>query len=328
MRTCVRLVAVGTLSLSSWLGLKLSALAQQPPIPPAAIDQLQQVIGNRVELGTILGGDYAAAGGIYSFRGGNVADLSLTRLGGGGDVASPGPLGLGGIKWAPVLQGNLGQFQADNEFKNGYLQGNRTSYDTHAVQAGGGARFYFTERLSFAPTISGIYGHTENNFDPRNPAGELVKMVATGTLVDWKVDTWSVVPALDLRYDWTWGRTTFEFRSRFNFFHTESFQSTSPVVGVNGDSQTWENKLDADVPLGWKLLGGELHTGGFFSRTELFGGAAEGLNASSFYTFNGRFVFDPNGKLWKLRWFGLGASYFWGNQFQGWSAGLDLALRF
>jgi len=31
--------------------------------------------------------------------------------------------------------------------------------------------------------------------------------------------------------------------------------------------------------------------------------------------------------LWKLRWFGLGASYVWGGNFNGWTAGLDLSFK-
>ena len=315
------------MGLVALFALAISAPAQPSQVPPAAIAQLQSVIGNRVELGTILGGDYAAAGGIYSFRGGSVAELSMSKLGGGGAVADPKPLGLWDFKWAPVLQGNLGRFKADNDFTSGYLEGNKSSYDTGAVLGGAGVRFYFTEHFSLAPTLSGLYGHTENEFQPANAAGNLVKATASGTYVDWTVDAWSIVPALDLRYDWRWGRTAFEFRSRYNFFHTESFDSSSPVVSVNGNSQTWENKLDADVPLGWKLFGGELHTGGFFSRTDIFGEASQGLSASYFYTANGRFVLDTLGKLWKVQWLGFGASYIWGGNFNGWSAGLDLSLK-
>jgi hypothetical protein len=305
-----------------------SILAQAPVVPPAAIEQLQNAIGDRVELGTILGGDYAAAGGIYSIRGGQVADLNLTKIGGGGVVAARKPLGIGELQWAPVLEGNLGRLQAENRFESGYLKGNRSTYNTGAIQGGGGARFYLTDRLSTSPTISGLYGHTENEFTAGNAVGDLIKQVGSGSYVDWQVDTWTVAPGLDLRYDWVWGRTVFQFRSSYEFFHTESFKSSSPTVGVNGDSQTWENKVDVDVPLGWTALGGEFHTGGFFSRTQLYGGAARGLGTSGFFTTNGRFVWDPKGKLWKLHWVGLGGSYFWDESFQGWSAGLDLAFSF
>jgi hypothetical protein len=33
-----------------------------------------------------------------------------------------------------------------------------------AVDFGGGARFWFNDHLSLAPTVSGIYGHTENSY--------------------------------------------------------------------------------------------------------------------------------------------------------------------
>ena len=313
---------------AAWLACATASGLAQPVTPPEAIEQFKHVIGSQVEAVTILGGDYGAAGGIYTFRGGQVANLSVSKIGGGGDVASPRPLGVGDLKWSPLLLGNVGMISAQNEFATGYLRGNKSVYDVLAVQGGGGARFYFTDHLSLAPTISGICGHTENEFKPQNALGDAVKIAARGTFVDWQLDTWSVAPSLNAQYEWLWGRTTFAPGSRYNFFHTESFDSSSPVVGVNGDSHTWENKLDADVPLGWKIFERELHTGGFFSRTELFGGAAQGLNADYIYTLNGRLVADLLRKVWKVRWMGVGCSYFWGEHFSGWSAGLDMRFQF
>ena len=300
----------------------------QPILPPDALGQFQQVVGNRIEAVSILGGDYAAAGGVYSFRGGSMADLSITKIGGSGLVASPKPLGLGNLQWAPVLQGNLGMVSVENRFNTGYLEGNQMNYDTLAIEAGGGVAIFLTDNLSLTPTISGIYGRVENRFSPHNTTGEFVKSVGSGTLVDWTMDTWSVVPALELDYQWTWGRTVFDFSSGYDFFHTESFESSSPIMGVKGDSSTWENKLDVDVPLGLKVFSRELHTGGFFSRTEVFGNAAQGLKTGYVYTANGRLVLDFLGKLWKVKWLGVGASYFWGQNFSGWSAGMDVQLKF
>jgi len=304
----------------------LSGLAQA--VPPQAVEQLQQVVGNRIEAVSILGGDYAAAGGIYTFRGGNLADLSISKIGGGGDVASTRPLGLGSLEWAPVLLGNVGMVSARNQFKTGFLAGNDMTYDTLALAAGGGVAIYFTERLSLSPTLSGMYGRVENKFDAQNANGNLVETSGNGTLVNWTLDTWSVVPGLEMDYEWMWGRTSFEFSSSYTFFHTESFESSSPILGVKGNSTTWQNKLEADVPLGLMLFGRELHTGGFFSRTEVFGDANHGLNTDYVYTINGRLVLDFLGKLWKVKWLGLGASYFWGHDFEGWSAGLDMRFQF
>jgi hypothetical protein len=302
--------------------------AQQPAVPPQAVEQLQTAIGNRVEAVNILAGDYAAAGGIYTFKGGTLVDLSISKLGGGGEVASPRPLGLGSLQWAPVLEGSVGQVSADNTFKTGYLADNQMTYDTLAVAAGGGVSVHFTDHFSLSPTIGGIYGRVEDEFHPQNANGDLIESAGKGTLVNWSIETWSVVSALELNYEWMWGRTTFDLNSRCTFFHTESFESSSPIVGVNGNSTTWANKLEADVPLGLKMFGGELHTGGFVSRSELFGGVAEGLNTDYVYTANGRLVLDFLGKLWKVKWLGLGVSYFWGHEVEGWTAGLDMRLKF
>src|SRR6266487_1453754 len=205
------------------LGLACAPAFPQPVVPPQAVEQFQHVIGDRVEAVTILGGDYGAAGGIYSFRGGQAANLSIAKIGGGGDIAETRPLGESGVNWAPVLQGNLGHISARNEFATGYLEGNESVYDVLDVQLGVGGRFYFTDALSVAPAICGIYGHTENEFKPHNAVGDAVKAAARGTFVDWQLDTWSVAPSLDLRYGWLWQRTAIEFRSRYNFFHTEGF---------------------------------------------------------------------------------------------------------
>jgi len=300
----------------------------QPVVPPEAIAQFQSVIGNRVEAISILAGDYAAASGIYTFRGGTLADVSISKVGGGGVVAAPRPLGLGDLEWAPVLQGNIGLVSADNHFATGYLEGNDATYRTLAVAGGGGVAIYFNEHLSLAPTLSGIYGHVENEFRPQNANGDLIKTNASGTLVDWTMQTWSVVPGLELDYQWNWRRTVLQLSSRYSFFHTESYQSTSPILTANGNSSTWENKLDVDVPLGLNVFGRELHTGGFLSRTELYGDAAAGLNTGHVTTVNSRLVLDFLGDLWVVRWVGLGASYFWGQNMGGWTVGLDLRLSF
>jgi hypothetical protein len=52
--------------------------------------------------------------------------------------------------------------------------------------------------------VSGIYGHVENEFEVRNAPGLAFKQAAAGTLVDWELDTWSVVPAAEAKYPWPW----------------------------------------------------------------------------------------------------------------------------
>jgi hypothetical protein len=97
---------------------------------------------------------------------------------------------------------------------------------------------------------------------------------------------------------------------------------------VEGNSQTWENRLDVDIPTGWHPFKREFHTGGYFSRTELFGDISDGMNEDAINKINARAVLDFNGVIWKVRWLGVGGSYFWGRDFSGWSAGIDIRFKF
>lgn len=305
------------------LSAMLPALAQ---VPPQAVAQLESVISARVETGTVLGGDQSAASGIYTFRGGSVAELGISKIGGGGEVTTPMP--LGDFEWAPILLGNVGNMNAENRYDSGYLAGNGMNFDTYGVQAGGGGRLYFTDHFSMAATFSGIYGHTENTFISRNAIGDAINAAANGTLVNWETETWSIVPSTGVKYEWFWGRTVFAVQSSYTFYHTESFHSTSPLVDVDGNSYAWDNRLELDIPLGITVLGSELRTGGFISRTELSGGIADGLKSSHIQTANARLVADLLGKVWPVKWVGVGATYYWGDNFNGWSAGVDLSFQF
>ena len=301
-------------------------LPARAQVPPQAVAQLEAVISARVETGTVLGGDQSAASGIYTFRGGSVAELGISKIGGGGEVTAPMP--LGDFQWAPILLGNVGNMNAENRYDTGYLAGNGMNFDTYGVQAGGGGRLYFTDQFSVAATFSGIYGHTENTFISRNAIGDAINAAANGTLVNWETETWSIVPATSVKYEWLWGRTVFAVQSGYTYYHTESFHSTSPLVDVNGSSHAWDNRLELDIPLGLTVLGQELRTGGFISRTELSGGIADGLKSSHIQTANARLVADLLGKVWAMKWVGVGATYYWGDNFNGWSAGVDLSFQF
>ena len=86
--------------------------------------------------------------------------------------------------------------------------------------------------------------------------------------------------------------------------------------------------LDVDIPLGRQLLGHELRTGGYFSRTDLYGDLKNGVNTGYVYELHGRLVLDFLGQLWKVKWIGVGASYLWGSNFDGWGVGADIQFKF
>ena len=310
--------------LVAWLLMVMPAEAQ--------LNEFKNTVGSRVEAATILGGDYGLNGGSFTSddsKNGNV-DISISKFGGMGDIYPIRPIGNLGIGWQPQLQGSMGYLTAKKDFNSQtVLKGDSSENKTFAIQFGGGARFWFNDQFSIAPTFMGMYGHTENDYTARSTFGMDNEAAAKQLgLIDWNVDTWTVRPAVDLQYQYTWHRVIFTLSSDPTYYYTESFQSSSPNVDVSGNSESWANKLDVDIPLGVELFGHELRTGGYFSRTELFDGLKDGLNTDFINEAHGRLVLDFLDQLWKVQWIGIGGSYMWSDNFNGWSIGADVAFRF
>lgn len=313
-----------SLGLSPALALPITTL------PPSVVDDIKSTASSRIEAQDVLAGDYGINGGNYTAD--DNMKIKLTKFGGAGDIGDPVALGNTGIAYQPQLQGSMGTSQAKRtyDFSSGperRVNGDVNIDTTFAIQFGGGARFWLSDKLSFAPTIMGMYGHTYNSYTGNSQLVDYEKAKADG-LIGWNVNTWTVRPAGQIQYVETWKRTIFTLSSAGTYYHTESFTSSDPNFSINGDSEAWENKLDVDVPLGVELYNHELRTGGYFRRTDFYNGLQEGLNTSHVYEVNGRLVLDFLGQLWKVQYIGVGASYLWGSNFHGVSYGLDVAFRF
>ncbi len=298
-------------------------------------NQIRASIEDRIEALTILGGDFGLASGIFRSRsnlppgeGSTNVQLDVTKGGGAGDVGDPRPLGDLDIGWQPRLQGNMGQLASTNR-PLGVLAGDSSEVTTDAIEFGGGARFWLSDRFSLAPTLMGLYGRTSNNYTVRSlfMRANLTRASQLG-LVDWSIDTWTLRPALNLQYVINWGRSIITLSSDGTYFYTEGFNSSNSNVKINGDSGSFGSKIDVDVPLGIELNGHELRSGGYLSRTELFGDLRNGLGVQEMNEIHGRLVLDFLNQLWKVQWIGVGASYVWGTNITGWTAGADIAFRF
>ena len=316
------------------LGLRPST--GQSQITPEQADQLRNVLGNRIEALTILGGDFGLSDGHYRSTEPNAlggpssrTELSVSKFGGVGDVGDPQPLGDSGIGWQPRLQGNVGYLESTNYLHGPLLGGDVSRYRDFAIQFGGGVRLWVNDALSFAPSIVGMYGRTSNEYTANSAFGRanLAYEVQAG-LLGWRIDTWSVRSAMDIQYLIRWNRVIITLASDPTFFRTESFHDSGPGVRVSGDSASLANKLDVDVPLGIEVYGHEVRTGGYFSRTELYGDLKSGLDVQHVDELHARVVLDFLHQVWKVQWLGVGTSYLWGPNIHGWTVGVDLAWRF
>lgn len=305
-------------------------------ITPQEATQFRTLLGNRIEALTILGGDFGLSDGHYRsaatsmFPGGpSSTELSVTKIGGAGEVGDPRQLGDLDIGWQPRLQGNMGYLESTNYLHGPLLQGDVSKFRDFAIQFGGGVRFWVSDALSFAPTLMGMYGRTSNEYTATSAfMRSNFQLARQSGLVDWTVDTWSIRPSVDIQYVVRWDRVIVTLSSDPTYFYTESFHDSTSGVKVSGDSGSLDNKIDIDIPLGRELFGHELRTGGYISRTELFGDLETGLDVEHINELHVRLVADLLDQVWKAQWLGLGVSYLWGPNINGWAVGADVAFQF
>lgn len=324
------------LGLAALLSLGAVPTCAQAQVSPAQATLLENAIGARVDALTILGGDFGLSDGSFRTAGAlrpgqpDEVETRVTKVGGDGDVGDPVPLSADqNIGWQPRLQGNMGYLDSANHLQSALLLGDTTELKTFAIEFGGGARFWTTDRFSLAPTIMVLYGHTDDTFTAQSAfSRQNISELQRLGLADWSLDTWTLRPALNLQYIVTFDRAILTFSSDPTGFYTHGFNRSNVHLRVGGDSGLVTNKIDLDIPLGIELYGHELRTGGYVSRTDLFGDLETGLDVEHLNELHGRIVFDFLNQLWKLQWLGVGASYLWGTNISGWTVGADVAFRF
>jgi hypothetical protein len=323
------LAAVALLLLSS---LPDSTRAQ---VSPGEARTIQNAIGARVEALTILGGDFGFSDGTFHLTGalepGQRADvdLNVTKFGGAGEIGDPMPLGDLGIGWQPRIQGGMGYLESTNHEEAPPETGDSNEFKTSSIEFGGGARFWASERFSFAPTLMALYGHTVDSYAVQSAFAKqnLPELEQLG-LINWNINTWSLRPALNIQYVIPLDRTRVTLSSDSTDFYTRGFAPSNANVRVEGNSGFLTNKIDVDVPLGLELFGHELRSGGYLSRTDLFGDLKTGLAVQHLNEIHGRIVLDFLNQFWKFQWLGLGASYVWGPNITGWTVGADATFHF
>ncbi len=317
-----------------WLTLALAALAPVAPVeaqtvPPGALRQLDTVIGNRVETLAVLGSQNGVSGGAFLFDADDSdSEIDVFRFTGRGDLSRPRPIGDSGIGWSLVFEGGIGAATIDNHYKTGDLTGNESSTDTISASLAAGVRFTFREHFSVAPTFGIIYSHTENEFKARTDTGRALLAQFDGTLVNWDADVITLVPGVEGRYRQRFGPMTVELTSLYRYFETQPIRRSTEALSFESHSQWWRNRLDVDFRLPLHAFGRQFRTGVHFARAELFDGLEQSLRTDHIYDTGARFVVDLLGVLWGVEWIGIGGSYFWSDHFSGWSAGVDIRLRF
>ena len=309
-------------ALCAGLCLSGTAYAQTPG---QVLDQIQDFLGNRAEVGVILGASDSANGGSYTVDGrGDLDDLefSLFKFGGGGEIGDRRPLGDSGYTWSPYVFGTVGYISGDHDIDAGVLAGSDFEESALGINLGGGMAIHVTERFTVTPFVGIIYGHYETDFSAKTAAGQVVEDALSES-----VDTIGGTPGIALAYRLPLGQNILTLGGKYTYYGTTDISGDSDVE-VDGSSHILEERADIDIPLPAHLFDCRLHTGGYVSLTEAFGDIGDTMNSDIWATIHPRILLDTTGKLWKVDRIGLGMSYVKGEHFDGWDFGVDVSFKF
>jgi len=309
------------------LGVAGPAAAQPAPSVDEIRDQLDRVVGNRVEATVILGGQQVPQAGLFGWQFNNV-DATIIKYPWSVELGAPRPLGAGSLAWTPVLLGSAGVARFANHFQGGPLQGSTSTYRTYSLGLGAGPRMWLLPELSLLPSFSLLYAYTENDFDATTDRGRAAEALVDGRLVNWRTHTMTFIPSLELRYRKTWGPATLELMSTYAYFTTVPLARSTEAYSFQSDSQVWSNRAALDVVTPWAVRDWPIVVGAFLGRAELGGGLRESLKSDHVYSSGGHVALDPRGRLWKVTRIGIAGSYFWAGSFSGWTLGLDWEVVF
>jgi hypothetical protein len=194
-------------------------------------------------------------------------------------------------------------------------------FKAFSLSLGGGAKFdIIRKHLWLIPELDVIYGQTWNEHQYRSETSNIIyKPLFNGILLNWKVDTWTYAPSLQLAVEYPVRKVAVGFDTKLTYLDIRTIKTDHPEHDVRSGSTLWRNRVRFEFPLGISLFSQPLSLRGDFSRVDLGGDVARPLKESFFYEVGSELAFDTSRDISWLKSFSLGGSYTYSQRITGWS---------
>jgi Solitary outer membrane autotransporter beta-barrel domain len=223
-------------------------------------------------------------------------------------------------EYAPFMSGSFGYFEDTEQV----LLGNppdESHFKAFSISLGAGIKLELIKKyLWLIPEIDLIYGQTWNEHQYNSViSNTIIKPVLDGILFNWKVDTWTYAPALQLAFEHPVRVVTFGLDTKFTYLDIRTIKTDYPEQEVRSGSSLWRNRLRFEFPLGISAFDLPLSLRGDFSRVDMAGDVAKPLKESFFYEVGSELAFDTAKSVSWLKSLSIGGSYTFSSRITGWS---------
>lgn len=219
----------------------------------------------------------------------------------------------------------IGNFQS-NYSPSSQVPGETADFsrlDATTLGVSGGFVWNAWEELRITALFELAWTHLKRRYDFNNSFSQANLLPFDRQAFNTSIDVLTYSPSLEASYTFKEGETSFVPKIRYAHLFNDSISSKSSVIDVDSDSGLLQTFLDVNTPLGYNVGGFDLGLHPFIVRTDLFGSAKDAQGPNYFHELGVDLTFDQ-GKGHLLQGFSLGASYIFGDEFDGYRLGLGL----
>ncbi len=263
----------------------------------------------------------SVSSGFFSVKKDDGSEKKFEVMKAGADI----PLADKDSVFVPFVSGMIGIMKLTDSPKpvEGEGQDDFSRISTLSIGVGGGVDIHLLDQLRIVPKLMAVYGHTENRFDYHNTFSQEVLQVFDRELFNWDIDTMTYLPSVKSYYVWDIGATQITPSVNYTHIYVDSFSSSSPLVDVDSNSGLLQTRLSLDHDLGLLFVGAPLRGELFGQRNDIYGKAADGLGFNNYHEAGFLISANTENKIPLFASLGLGVSYAWNSDFDGWRIGLQ-----
>jgi hypothetical protein len=199
---------------------------------------------------------------------------------------------------------------------------------THSIGAGGGLKIpALVDGFSIAPRFFFAWSHLKRRYDFNNTLSQSTLKPFDDDLFNTYVDVLVYTPSAELNYEWTmFTDAEFSVHTRYSQLFNDSVRTKSSVIDVSSATGLLQSEIEAMVPTHYSVYGRDIIVHPFIGRSDIYGDARAGLGFGYFHEVGIDLVFTKPNDNSILKDLSVGASYSFGDSFDGWRLGIGLGV--
>ncbi len=227
--------------------------------------------------------------------------------------------------FVPYVNGQAGFFQLREEIEPIQGEGDNdfSTVDSTSAGLGAGAAVRFFEGFSAGPEFNLVYARTENHYDYNNPFSQQYLQVYERDIFNWKIDSLTYMPATTMRYQFQVDDVKVISTAKYTQMFVDSVWTNSGVLNINTSSGLLNSRIELRIPTPRCVGQAPLEVRPFFSRTDLYRDARDGLGFNYFHQVGVTFVALSLTQLPVFSSLGFGFSYSWNAELEGYRLGFE-----